>query len=118
MDFNASPQTGVDNGPGTAHRVWRSDETATGRVTVQAAGTWQSASLKIEISLDQGASPMVWTTAQVIDPSAGTASDAVLTADGTLVIEVTQGTWIRPIISSGSPAPALKVDFLGEFDGQ
>jgi len=119
LDFNASPQTGVGDGAGTAYQVWSKDKNFNGRVTVQAAGTWSGVTLKFEICLDGSVSPRVWSTAQALDPSAGTLTDAAMTADGTIQLEVQEGAWIRPIISgTGSPLPALKVDLLGEFDNQ
>ena len=118
MNFNASPQTGIGDGGGTAYQAWGAKDKGSSVITVQAAGAWNSATLKFELCLDDTVSPLVWTAAQGKKDD-GTMTDVSLTADGTCEISVRQGVWVRPILSgSDSPLPALKVDFYGDFANQ
>ena len=116
FDPTDSPQTGVTNANSPAFIVWSKGDKSPGVVTIQASGTWSSGSLKVEVAVDNTTSPINFTTATVLDPSAGTASDAVLTANGTLSIEVAEGTLIRGVISgTGSPLPSLTVKARGHL---
>ena len=119
FDSNASPQTGVSLSNSVAWRAWDSDSVDDGpiHVTVYATGTWNGVTLKFEVSPGD-TSPLTWVTAQALDPAAGKLTDAAMTANGSIVLSIPQGSYIRAVISdTSSPegVPALVIKAMGQL---
>ena len=121
---SASPQTGVNTGEYGATLQVKPKPKGAGRsvgvteenILVTFNGTWGSATIKFYLS-GRNESPMSWKPAQVLDPSAGTLSDAVASADGSITLTLPSGTYFTAkITDTASPfSHSITVDALGEI---
>jgi hypothetical protein len=85
-------------------------------VLLQASGTWNSTTLKLEACANPTASPQVWSTVKNVKDD-GTTTDISFTADFSVNLDVVTGAAYRAVLSgSGSPIPSITVDAVGDIE--
>lgn len=85
-------------------------------VLLQASGSFNGATLKLEACADPAASPQVWSTVRTMKED-GTQADVAYAAAFAMNINVVTGAAYRGVLSgSGSPQPSLSLDVAGDIE--